>query len=37
MSAQKMADDMHLDAWVIDALEAGDYDASARPYTPKGT
>jgi cytoskeleton protein RodZ len=25
MSAQKMADDMHLDAWVIDALEAGDY------------
>jgi len=26
MSAQKMADDMHLDAWVIDALEAGDYD-----------
>jgi cytoskeleton protein RodZ len=26
MSAQKMANDMHLDAWVIDALEAGDYD-----------
>ena len=26
MSTQKMADDMHLDAWVIDALEAGDYD-----------
>jgi cytoskeleton protein RodZ len=26
MSAQKMADDMHLDAWVIDALEAGDYE-----------
>jgi len=26
VSAQKMADDMHLDAWVIDALEAGDYD-----------
>jgi len=25
MSAQKMADDMHLDAWVIDALEAGDH------------
>lgn len=25
MSAQKMADDMHLDAWVIDALESGDY------------
>jgi cytoskeleton protein RodZ len=26
MSAQKMADDMHLDAWVIDALEVGDYE-----------
>jgi len=26
MSAQKMADDMHLDAWVIDALEAGEYE-----------
>jgi cytoskeleton protein RodZ len=26
MSAQKMADDMHLDSWVIDALEAGDYE-----------
>jgi cytoskeleton protein RodZ len=26
MSAQKLADDMHLDAWVIDALEAGDYE-----------
>ncbi len=26
MSAQKMADDMHLDAWVVDALEAGDYE-----------
>jgi len=26
MSAQKMADDMHLDAWVIDALESGDYE-----------
>jgi cytoskeleton protein RodZ len=25
VSAQKMADDMHLDAWVIDALETGDY------------
>jgi cytoskeleton protein RodZ len=25
-SAQKMANDMHLDAWVIDALEAGEYD-----------
>lgn len=26
MSAQKMADDMHLDAWVIEALEGGDYE-----------
>ena len=25
VSAQRMADDMHLDAWVIEALEAGDY------------
>jgi cytoskeleton protein RodZ len=25
MSAQRMANDMHLDAWVIEALEAGDY------------
>jgi cytoskeleton protein RodZ len=25
MSTQKAADEMHLDAWVIDALEAGDY------------
>ena len=25
MSTQKAADDMHLDAWVIDALEAGEY------------
>ena len=25
LSAQKAADEMHLDAWVIDALEAGDY------------
>jgi cytoskeleton protein RodZ len=26
VSAQKMGDDMHLDAWVIEALEAGDYE-----------
>jgi cytoskeleton protein RodZ len=26
LSAQKMADDMHLDAWVIDALETGEYE-----------
>jgi cytoskeleton protein RodZ len=25
VSTQRMADDMHLDAWVIEALEAGDY------------
>jgi cytoskeleton protein RodZ len=25
MSTQKAADEMHLDSWVIDALEAGDY------------
>jgi cytoskeleton protein RodZ len=25
LSAQKAADEMHLDAWVIDALEGGDY------------
>jgi cytoskeleton protein RodZ len=25
LSAQKAADEMHLDAWVIDALEAGEY------------
>jgi cytoskeleton protein RodZ len=25
LSAQKAADEMHLDAWVIDALESGDY------------
>jgi cytoskeleton protein RodZ len=25
LSAQKAADELHLDAWVIDALEAGDY------------
>ncbi|HUE10850.1 MAG TPA: RodZ domain-containing protein [Steroidobacteraceae bacterium] len=25
MSTQKAADEMHLDAWVIDALESGDY------------
>ena len=25
MSVEKAADDMHVDAWVIDALEAGDY------------
>ena len=34
VSAQKMADDMHLDAWVIDALEAGDYRHRARGLCP---
>ena len=32
MSAQKMADDMHLDGWVIDALEAGRLPA----HRPRG-
>jgi cytoskeleton protein RodZ len=36
VSAQKMADDMHLDAWVIDALEAGDYERIGPPVYAKG-
>ena len=36
MSAQKMADDMHLDAWVIDALEAGDYERIGPSVYAKG-
>lgn len=35
-SAQKMADDMHLDAWVIDALEAGDYQRIGPSVYAKG-
>jgi len=36
MSTQKMADDMHLDAWVIDALEAGDYERIGPAVYAKG-
>ena len=36
MSTQKTADDMHLDAWVIDALEAGDYQRIGPPVYAKG-
>jgi cytoskeleton protein RodZ len=36
MSAQKMADDMHLDAWVIDALEAGEYERIGPPVYAQG-
>ena len=36
MSAQKMADDMHLDAWVIEALEAGDYQRIGPTVYAKG-
>ncbi|HMK85425.1 MAG TPA: helix-turn-helix domain-containing protein [Steroidobacteraceae bacterium] len=36
MSTQKVADEMHLDAWVIDALEAGDYRRIGAPVYAKG-
>jgi cytoskeleton protein RodZ len=36
MSAQKAADEMHLDAWVIDALEAGDYQRIGPSVYAKG-
>ena len=36
VSAQKMADDMHLDAWVIDALESGDYQRIGPSVYAKG-
>jgi cytoskeleton protein RodZ len=36
VSAQKMADDMHLDAWVIEALEAGDYQRIGPPVYARG-
>jgi len=36
MSAQKAADEMHLDAWVIDALEAGDYQRIGPAVYAKG-
>jgi cytoskeleton protein RodZ len=36
MSAQKMADDMHLDGWVVEALEAGDYQRIGPAVYAKG-
>jgi cytoskeleton protein RodZ len=36
MSTQKVADDMHLDAWVIEALEAGDYQRIGPSVYAKG-
>jgi cytoskeleton protein RodZ len=36
MSAQKIADDMHLDGWVIEALEAGDYQRIGPSVYAKG-
>jgi len=36
MSTQKAADEMHLDTWVIDALETGDYQRIGPPVYAKG-
>jgi cytoskeleton protein RodZ len=36
LSAQKAADDMHLDAWVIDALEADNYERIGPAVYAKG-
>jgi cytoskeleton protein RodZ len=36
VSAQKMADDMHLDGWVIEALESGDYQRIGPAVYAKG-
>jgi cytoskeleton protein RodZ len=36
VSAQKMADDLHLDGWVIEALEAGDYQRIGPAVYAKG-
>jgi cytoskeleton protein RodZ len=36
VSKQKAADEMHLDAWVIDALETGDYQRIGPPVYAKG-
>jgi cytoskeleton protein RodZ len=36
MSTQKAADDMHLDAWVIEALEAGEYQRIGPSVYAKG-
>jgi cytoskeleton protein RodZ len=35
-SAQRMGDDMHLDAWVIEALEAGEYERIGPSVYAKG-
>lgn len=36
LSSQKAADELHLDAWVIDALEAEDYERVGPPVYAKG-
>ncbi len=36
ISTQKAADEMHLDTWVIDALETGDYQRIGPPVYAKG-
>jgi cytoskeleton protein RodZ len=36
LSAQKAADEMHLDRWVIDALEADDYQRVGPTVYAKG-
>jgi cytoskeleton protein RodZ len=36
VSAQKMADDLHLDGWVIEALEAGEYQRIGPAVYAKG-
>ena len=36
MTVQQVAQDMHLDTWVIDALEADDYSAIGAPVFAKG-
>ena len=36
VSTQKAADEMHLDSWVIEALEAGDYQRIGPPVYAKG-
>jgi cytoskeleton protein RodZ len=36
LSAQKAADDLHLDGWVVDALEAGDYQRVGPSVYAKG-
>lgn len=36
LSAQKVADELHLDGWVIDGLESGDYERIGPPVYAKG-